>query len=292
VNETEIRWTELTWNAVSGCTKVSPGCKFCYAETLAENKRGTRAFPVGFDILLRPWKLDEPRKVKRPSLIFTNSMSDFFHADIPDEYRDRMCDAMEGAPQHRYQVLTKRPDIAARYAKRRRLPRSVWIGTTIDNDATTYRADLIRDIDATVRFISAEPLLSAVPSLKLDGIHWLIGGGESGSHLSRDDATGAKNLEERALVRRGDRRAGEALWVPREDRAHWMRDLRDACVAAGTAFFFKQHGGPRPTSGGHLLDGRAWEEMPTTIPGAMPSEDYAHRSALSSRPAQRSLPLL
>jgi protein gp37 len=288
MNETEIRWTELTWNAASGCDKVSAECKHCYAETLAENKRGTKAFPNGFELMLRPWKLNEPKRIKRPSLIFTNSMSDFFHEDIPDSFRDQMCDVMEEAGHHRYQVLTKRPENAARYAKRRTLPRSVWLGTTIGVDTTTWRADVIRDVDATVRFISAEPLLSALPSLRLDGFHWLIGGGESGSHLMRDNV-----MLERGLVRRGDKLRGESLWVPREDRLPWMRDLRDRCKAAGVAFFFKQYGGPRPTSGGHELDGVRIEEMPTHVPGAMPAADYVHRAALSStKRGQIALPLL
>ena len=149
MNETKILWTEHTWNPMSGCTKVTAGCKHCYAETLAENKRGTKAFPKGFDLTLRPWKLDEPRLIKRPSLIFTNSMSDFFHEDVSDEYRDQICDAMERSPHHRYQVLTKRPENAVRYAARRRLPRSVWLGTTIEHQATAYRAGLIASVDAS-----------------------------------------------------------------------------------------------------------------------------------------------
>jgi protein gp37 len=287
MQETKINWTEHTWNAVSGCDKVSAECKHCYAETIAENKRGTKAFPVGFDLMLRPWKLAEPTRIKRPSLIFTNSMSDFFHESIPDAYRDQMCDAMDAAPHHRYQVLTKRPENAARYAKRRRLPRCVWLGTTIGIDGTTSRADAIRDVDVTVRFISAEPLLSALPSLRLDGFQWLIAGGESGSHLSREHV-----MAERGLVRSGRTKAGDTsqpLWVPREDRMAWVRDLRDRCVAGGVSFWHKQWGGPRPESGGRVLDGRTWDELPTHVPGAMPA-DYTHR-ALSPAKPPRSLPL-
>lgn len=284
MNETEINWTELTWNPASGCTKVSAECKYCYAQTLAENKRGTRAFPNGFDMTIRPWKLDEPRRVKRPSLIFTNSMTDMFHAQIPDEYRDQICDVIEQYPQHRYQVLTKRPEVAARYFQRRPVPDSLWLGVTCGIDETLGRVDILRTIDARVRFVSAEPLLSALP-IRLDGIHWLIAGGESGSHLS-DPHT----LELRGLVRRGDRRGGESLWVPREDRVQWIADLRDRCLEAGTAFWFKQWGGPRPAGGGRVLDGRTWDQMPTHVPGAMP-ESYVHRASRQSH-AQVSLPVV
>lgn len=279
MNNTEINWTEHTWNPMSGCTKITAGCKHCYAETLAENKRGTKAFPNGFDLTFRPHKLDEPRRLKRPSLIFTNSMSDFFHADVPDEYRDRICDAIEASPQHRYQVLTKRPENAARYAKRRRLPRSIWLGTTIEHQATTYRADILRDIDAAVRFVSAEPLLGSM-TLDLTGIHWLISGGESGHHLMREHV-----CAERGLVVR--RTSGDGpLWAVREDRADWVRTLRDQCLAAGTAFWHKQWGGSSGHLAGRDLDGRTWDEMPT-VEGAMPAAGYVHRERLKHQ-----LPLL
>lgn len=269
MNETRINWTELTWNPASGCMKVSPGCKFCYADSLAENKRGTLAFPGGFDLTLRPHKLREPFKAKRPSLIFTSSMTDVFFDQIPDEYRHRIFDTIEQTPQHRYQVLTKRPEIALAFSRERRLPRNVWIGTTIEHQETAYRADVLREIDASVRFVSAEPLIGPLV-LDLSGIGWLISGGESGAHLSKP-----KHREARALVRAGDRSKGERLWEPREDRIPWVRSLRDQCEAAGTAFWHKQWGGPRPDSGGRLLDGREHDGMPTHIEGAMP-EGYVH----------------
>lgn len=263
MNETAINWTELTWNPATGCTKVSEGCRFCYAEKIAELKRGTRAFPVGFDVMLRPWKLDEPAKVRRPSLIFTNSMTDMFHPRIPDSYRDEICEAMERAPQHRYQVLTKRPELAAKYLQRRRLPRSVWLGVTVEHQKTARRVDILRELDATVRFLSCEPLIGPL-ELDLAGIHWVISGGESGWHMSDEAVRRA-----RGLVRRGER--GEPRWVPREDRIAWVRSLRDQCVAAGVAFWHKQWGGPRPESAGRLLDGRTWDELPVSVPGAMPA---------------------
>lgn len=284
MNETAINWTELTWNPASGCKKVSAECDFCYADQLAEDKRGTRAFPNGFDLTIREHKLAEPKRAKRPSLIFTSSMTDIFF--LPAEYRERVFDVIESTPQHRYQVLTKRPDKAAVHAKRRPLPRNVWLGVTVGIQDTADRVDVLRDIDAHVRFISAEPLLGDL-ALDLRGIDWVIGGGESGRHLSQPDV-----LEQRALVRRGDRRAGEALWMPREDRIGWARSLRDQCANAGAAFWWKQWGGVRPESGGRVLDGRTHDAMPTHIEGAMP-DAYVHEDRNAyGRAAKRQLTIV
>jgi protein gp37 len=271
MNKTEINWTELTWNAASGCTKVSAECKHCYAHTIAENKRGTAAFPDGFDITIRPHKLRELKAHKKPALIFTNSMTDMFHADIPDSYRDQMFEAIRNSPHHRYQVLTKRPEIAARYFQTRKVPDSVWLGVTVGVRATLDRVDILRQIDAKVRFLSCEPLLEQLDGLSLDGIHWLIGGGESGSHLSDP-----KVSEKRSMVERNFNRATWPYpWKPRTDRIQWARHLRDLCAAGGVAFWWKQWGGPTPKGGGRSLDGAEWDEMPT-VHGAMP-EGYAHR---------------
>lgn len=268
MNKTEINWTELTWNPVSGCRKVSSGCRYCYAERLAEDKRGTRAFPNGFDITFRPHKLGEPSKVKRPSMIFVNSMSDFFLEDIPDDYRDQMLTEMRRAPWHRYQVLTKRPERAAEYFSTREVPSSIWLGTTVEHQDTASRIDVLRSVKATVRYVSAEPLLGPIQA-DLTGIHWFITGGESGRQLS-DPAI----LDSRGLVRRGGK--GERNYVAREDRLAWVRDIRDMCAAAGTAFWHKQWGGPSMKSGGEpLLDGQIVQNMPS-FPGALP-EDYRHR---------------
>lgn len=263
MNETEILWTELTWNPASGCTKISAGCKYCYAENLAENKRGTPAFPVGFDVVEKPHKLGEPSKVKKPSLIFTNSMTDMFHEQISEAYRDRILEAMRAAARHRYQVLTKRPEKAAEYFATRRVPDCMWLGVTVEHQATAHRLDTLRSIKAPVRFISIEPLLGPLV-LNLEGIHWAIGGGESGSHMM--DPTIASV---RGLARKADK------WEPNPEHADWVRGIRDQCVAAGVPFFFKQWGGSRPTSAGRLLDGRTWDEMPTR-PGAMP-QGYQHK---------------
>jgi protein gp37 len=272
MNETEINWTELTWNPASGCTKISAGCKYCYAETIAEGKRGTVAFPVGFDVVEKPKKLGEPLKVKRPSLIFTNSMTDMFHESISDSYRERILESMHAAPQHRYQVLTKRPEVARRFFATRKVPGCMWLGVTIEHADTLDRLDVLREIDAGVRFVSAEPLLGPLEPMDLSGIHWLISGGESGVHFKDERVLGL-----RALVRRATPEEVWPHWVPREDRIPWVRSLRDQCNASGTAFWHKQWGGPRPHSGGRHLDGRTWDEMPVHVRGAMPA-DYKPRT--------------
>lgn len=286
MQETKINWTGLTWGAVSGCDVIAPECKFCYAKTLAENRRGTPAFPKGFDITMRPHKLGEPKKIKAPSLIFCNSTSDWFHDDIPDSYRDQMFAAIEETPRHRYQILTKRAKRARAYFRTRKVPRSVWLGVTVGHSSSRWLIDELRAIDAPVRFISAEPLLSAL-DLDLDGISWLISGGESGVHLSQPT-----HLKQRGLVRKGDLSKGEARWMLRDDRAPWLRELRDQCAAAGVAFWHKQHGGPRPESGGRILDGRTHDGMPDHVPDAMPA-GYVHTPYASSGPSNRvQLPLV
>lgn len=255
MNQTAINWTDRTWNPASGCVEVSEGCRFCYAKQLAEQKRGTPAFRQGFDLTIRPHKLREPFALKTPSLVFVNSMSDLFWEAIPDVYRHQVFDVIEQTPRHQYQVLTKRPRALAEFARIRPLPRNVWAGVTIESDRMAARADVLRDVDAAVRFISAEPLLSALPSLDLAGIHWVISGGESGTHLNHD-----ATRERRGLVERDTPRG----WRPRPDRLLWVRDLRDRCADAGVAFWHKQWGGPKPHSAGRVLDGRTHDEMPLT----------------------------
>lgn len=250
MNETAINWTNLTWNPFSGCEKVSEGCKFCYAEKLAELKRG-KAFPNGFGLTYRPHKLSEPFKVKKPSLIFVNSMSDLFWEKADDSYRDRIVDVIEQTPQHQYQVLTKRAHEMLRYSKRRTLPTNLWAGVSVENQRHIDRIEILRKVKARIRFVSSEPLLGPL-NMDLTGIHWLIAGGESGLHL-----TNPAVAERRALVVK----TGNG-WRPREDRTEWVRSIRDQCIAAGTAFWHKQWGGPRPESGGRMLDGRTWDEMP------------------------------
>lgn len=258
MNETGIRWTELTWNPWSGCEKVSAGCRHCYAETLAEAKRGSPAFPNGFDLTMRkPQKFREPFAVKKPSLIFMNSMSDFFWDQVSDADRDRAMDVVEQTP-HEYQCLTKRPENALRYSRRRKLPRNFWMGVSIESQATAGRLEILKQIEAEIRWISAEPILGPL-TLDLSGVSWLVSGGESGRHLN-DPIT----REKRALV---TYQGGK--WTPRVDRIPWIRSLRDQCAQYGTAFLHKQWGGYLPSSAGYLLDGQEHSAYPR-LPGQVP----------------------
>jgi protein gp37 len=222
VNTTRIAWTDYTWNPVSGCEKVSEGCKFCYAEAFAERKRGTPAFRRGFELTLRPHKLREPFRVKRPSLIFVNSTSDLFWEQIPDAYRDQVLDTIEQTPQHQYQVLTKRAEAMLAYSRRRKLPSNFWAGVSIENQRNAGRLDVLRAIAAEIRLISAEPLLGPL-ELGLAGVHGLIVGGESGPQISRGEIG-----QHRALVERDGRR-----WTAKSAACEWVRSLRDQALRAG-----------------------------------------------------------
>ena len=226
-----IEWTEATWNPTSGCTKVSPGCDRCYAERITA--RFPKTFPNGFALTLRPDALEIPLHWRRPRTIFVNSMSDLFHKDVPEEYIQRVFDIMVRTPQHTYQVLTKRAERLARLAPRLPWPSHVWMGVSVESPAFTWRIDYLRRTPAAIRFISAEPLLERLPRLNLDGIHWLIAGGESQS--------GCRPAE-----------------------LGWFSDLRDQCTAAEVQFFLKQLGGHPSKRGGEdaLLDGRRWIQMP------------------------------
>lgn len=276
MQDTAIVWTEKTWNPATGCTVVSTECKHCYALRIAEPKRGTPAFPNGFDITLREHKLREPFKIKEPSLIFVNSMSDLFHVDISDDYRDRVVDVIRQTPQHQYQTLTKRPDNAARYWSARKVPSNLWMGTTIGHQSSVHRLEHLKRIDAEIRFVSAEPLLGIVEFGDLSGIHWVIGGGESGSHLFNGPDAEARSMARynRTLHK----------WEPREDRAPWARALRDQCVKQGVAFFWKQWGGRMGHDAGRILDGRTWDEFPREPPSGW-------RTDLVRKP-QASLPVI
>jgi protein gp37 len=228
-----IEWTEASWNPATGCTKVSPGCAHCYAETFAERFRGVPDHPYGqgFDLKLWPDRLDVPLRWRRPRMIFVNSMSDLFHESIPDEFIKAVFTVMGQADRHTFQILTKRQDRLVDLAAELDWHPNVWMGVTIENRRFVHRADRLREIPAAVRFISAEPLLGALEGLDLDGIDWLIAGGESGHRH-------------------------------RPVREEWIVELRDRCHDEGVAFFFKQWGGARAKSGGRLLDGRTWDAMP------------------------------
>jgi protein gp37 len=231
--QSKIEWTDATWNPVRGCVKVSPGCKHCYAETFAERFRGVKGHPYeqGFDLRLVPQKLTEPFSWRSPKLVFVNSMSDLFHARVPEAFIRDVLAVMADTPAHTYQVLTKRPRRAADLDVT--WPPNVWLGVSVESDRYDWRAQTLADTPAAVRFISAEPLLGPLPHLDLSGIGWVIAGGESGPGY-------------------------------RPPEAAWFRDLRDRCTAANVPFFFKQWGGPTPKAGGRLLDGRTWNQMPAT----------------------------
>ncbi len=235
-----IEWTEATWNPVTGCTKVSPGCAHCYAETFAERFRGVPGHPYerGFDLQLRPERLKQPLVWKRPRLIFVNSMSDLFHPNVPLDFIQAVFDTMRQGSWHTFQVLTKRSQRLAGLAPLLPWPDNVWMGVSVENQRWTCRIDDLRGVPAAVRFLSCEPLLGPL-TLDLTGIHWVIVGGESG------------------------RRA-------RRMRPEWARDIRRQCAAAGVPFFFKQwgafdEGGRRvgKKAAGRNMDMRSWNAMPS-----------------------------
>ena len=235
--QTGIEWTDATWNPVSGCTKVSPGCDNCYAERFAERFRGCIGHPfgAGFDLTLRPHKLTEPLGWRRSRRIFVNSMSDLFHKDIPRDFVDGVFDTMERANWHVFQVLTKRSSLLRRYVNERysngAAPAHIWLGVSVENRRNLVRLRHLRETRASVRFVSFEPLLEHLGELNLDGIHWAIAGGESGPHRRPIDAA-------------------------------WVRGIRDQCSTADIAFFFKQWGGVTPKAGGNSLDGHRWLQYP------------------------------
>ena len=246
-----IEWTHSTWNPVTGCTKVSRGCDNCYAHVLAHRrlkKVYTAQLPVvdspanredPFAVRVWPERLSHPSSWTTPRLVFVNSMSDLFHADIPRDFARRVFEVMLEEDRHVYQVLTKRPNRARRFVEGNAdlfdfgsVPTHIWIGTSVEDEDVGYRVDHLRDVPATIRFLSCEPLLGRM-SLDLDGIHWVIAGGESGPGF-------------------------------RPPNPDWVREIRDQCQEQEVPFFFKQWGGHTPKAGGRTLDGRTWDEMPAT----------------------------
>lgn len=238
--KSEIEWTDATWNPVTGCTKVGPGCDNCYAERFAERWRGLDNHPYeqGFDLRLWPTRLAQPGKWKKSRMIFVNSMSDLFQKDISRAYIDQVFDAMESADWHVYQVLTKRSSLMRDYVSDRYgstpVPKHIWLGVSVENAQNKGRIDHLRQIRSDARFVSFEPLLGAIGEVDLSGIAWAIVGGESGPRA-------------------------------RPMRPEWATQLRIACTHYQVAFFFKQWGGPRPKSGGRILDGEEWNGFPTHI---------------------------
>jgi protein gp37 len=240
--ESKIEWTEQTWNPTTGCTKVSPGCKHCYAETMARRLKamGAAGYADGFELALHPLRLGQPLKRKKPTVWFVNSMSDLFHEDIPDDYLDTVFEAIRATPQHTYQILSKRAERLPTYFAKRECPPNVWLGVSVeDRRYGVPRIDDLRRVKATVRFLSVEPLLEDVGALDLSGIHWVIVGGESGPKA-------------------------------RPMRPEWVDAVREQCEEQGAAFFFKQWGGwgadgikRHKKANGRLLHGRTWDELPT-----------------------------
>lgn len=235
-----IEWTDATWNPVTGCTKISRGCDNCYAERFSERFRGVIGHPFenGFDLTLRPNRLDQPLSWRRPRMIFVNSMSDLFHKEVPKEFIDRVFDTMEQADWHVFQVLTKRSSPMRRYLQGRYpngiCPRHIWCGVSVEDRQASSRIAHLREAPAGARFLSIEPLLGPVGELDLTGIDWVIVGGESGPRARPMDP-------------------------------EWPRSVRDQCVEQGVRFFFKQWGGLRPKDGGRELDGREWNGFPTEL---------------------------
>lgn len=231
-----IEWTESTWNPVTGCDKVSQGCRYCYAERLAFRLQamGQRNYQNGFTLTLQEHMLDVPLRWRAPQTIFVNSMSDLFHQDVPDDYIFRVFDVMNRAHWHRYQVLTKRSDRLAEIAPQLPWAPHIWMGVSVESAAYTYRIDHLRNTGAHVKFLSLEPLIGRLEKLELNGIDWAIVGGESGP--------GARPIQEA-----------------------WVTEIRDQCLTAGVPFFFKQWGGVRKKRAGRELQGRTWDEMPNAV---------------------------
>ncbi len=229
----KIEWTDATWNPVTGCNKVSPGCKHCYAERLSRRLKATgmAKYRNGFAVTMHPDTLEIPLRWRKPRSIFVNSMSDLFHAAVPDQFVRDVFAVMERAHWHRYQVLTKRPERVAALNSQLPWPAQVWLGVSVESDQYVHRIDLLRETGAKIKFLSLEPLLGPLPQLNLNGIDWVIVGGESGP--------GARPMA-----------------------AEWARDIRDQCLAAGVPFHFKQWGGVFKKRHGRLLDGRTWDGLP------------------------------
>lgn len=228
-----IEWTEATWNPVTGCTKISPGCKFCYAERMALRLKAMRQprYRNGFQITLQDDLVELPLRWREPRMIFVNSMSDMFHRDIPVEFIQRCFETMRIAKQHTFQILTKRPQRVVELASDLPWPSNIWMGTSVESADYTDRIHELQKVPAGVRFLSVEPLLGPIAQLPVRGIGWVIVGGESGP--------GARAME-----------------------ADWVRQIRDRCIHFRVPFFFKQWGGVQKSRTGRILDGRTWDEFP------------------------------
>ena len=239
--QSSIEWTEHTWNPTTGCTKISPGCKHCYAETMAHrlHAMGASGYEQCFVLSLHPDRLSQPLKRKKPTTYFVNSMSDLFHENIPDSFLDQVVDVVRQTPQHTYQILTKRADRLPRYFHNKACPKNIWLGVSVeDRRYGLPRIDYLRQVDAHIRFLSIEPLLEDLGSIDLDGIHWIIVGGESG-HKARPM------------------------------RSEWVENIQNQAEDSDVAFFFKQWGTwgadgvkRRKKTNGRIFKGKTWNDMP------------------------------
>jgi len=234
----KIEWTDSTWNPVTGCDKISRGCDNCYAERFSERFRGVEGHPfeTGFDLTLRPNRIEQPLQWRKSRMVFVNSMSDLFHKEIPVSFVDRVFTTMEAANWHTFQVLTKRSSRLRNYVNKRyateAAPKHIWLGVSVEDRQRVSRIRHLQDSQAGTRFLSLEPLLGSVGPLDLSGIHWVIVGGESGPGFRPIDP-------------------------------NWVRDIRDQCQDQSVPFFFKQWGGLRPKSNGRTLDSIEWNNIPT-----------------------------
>lgn len=251
--DSHIEWTQSTWNPVTGCTKVSAGCANCYAERMAKRLKamGNPRYVNGFGLTLHYDLTSLPSSWARPKTIFVNSMSDLFHPNVPIEFIAQVFAEMNRCRQHTFQILTKRPEIAAGCADRLLWSENIWMGTTVEDAMAKQRLEHLRLIPAAVRFVSAEPLLSSLGRLDLQGIDWVIVGGESGPHARKMDAS-------------------------------WVRDIQEDCARQKVHFFFKQWGGHNKKAAGRILDGRTWDEMPKQING-----EQSHERQTSDNVARR-----
>ncbi len=255
----EIEWTDTTWNPSTGCSKISSGCKFCYAATLAKRLKamGSSRYENEFDFTIHWDKIEEPLRWRKPRKVFVNSMSDLFHECTDYDFVKQVFGVMSKTPEHQYQVLTKRPDIMRQmlsdmFLEGYEITPNIWLGTSVEGPLVIDRIDELRKIPSFIKFLSCEPLLDDLGVIDLNGIDWVIVGGESGSHLWKESTR-----KRRALVDYVD-----GKWTPMKDKIQWVRNIRDQAQSEGASFFFKQWGGNTPKAGGRSLDDREWSEYP------------------------------